>query len=108
MDVWGYLLLEQLRTLAAKQQVVPAQRGPAHVELLAACRHPFAILAAQPGDTDRRLAVAPALVAPAEGAVVAVPRRDRSLVELAENVGGHRLASLGGVDGVAKRGQLLH
>src|SRR5215210_5780166 len=108
VDVRSDLLVESLGALAAEQQVVPAQRRAAHAELLTADRHPLAVLLAQPGDADRRLAVTPALVAPTEGAVVAVPRSERPLVELIEHLGADGLATVDGVDHVAQGRKLPH
>src|SRR5438874_9363810 len=86
MDRGRDALLERGRAFSAEQQVVTAHRGSPHAELLASDREALAVRDAQCLASDGRLAMAPALVVTAECSVVAVPRSDRPLVELLDQL----------------------
>src|SRR5271169_910050 len=82
MDVGSDPLVEHLRSLPAEQQTFVGDGGTPHTQGLAATREPLLILGRQALVADFGLAVAPALVVDAEGAVIAIPSGDRTLIEL--------------------------
>src|SRR3954467_6748480 len=104
MDVRRDPLVEPPGPLAAEQEAVPTRGRAAHAQLLAPIRDALAVLPAEPGTADRGLAVVPALVGP----VVAVPRRERPLVELRDQLVADGLAARGRVHRILQHGELAH
>src|SRR5919199_5466374 len=76
MDVGSDLFVQHRRALATEQEVVPADRGPAHPERFAASGQALPVCDRERFAADRRLAVTPTPVVAGEAAIVHVPGRD--------------------------------